>query len=345
MRKKLNKLIRRPSSQLQARSERITSDNMAEHREEVLGRARRFIYPLQHSKHRLVVISVSLLLASLVIFMAYCALALYKFKDHSGFLYQVTKVVPFPVARIGSDFVAYENYLFEVERYTHYYETQQDVDFNSENGARQLAEFKKRALNNVINDAYVREIAAQKGIGVSEQEVDQAIEVFRSQNRLGSSDRELESVLRDFWDWSVDDFRRSLKQELLNKKVVADLDTEARAKAEDALAQLRAGEDFAKLAHKVSEDPSTKNSGGEFGFLIDEENRDISPDTVQALFSLQPGEFSDIINIGYGLEIVKNIEQKDGRIRGAHIVFNFKDIDEYLKDVKDQTPPRTYISL
>lgn len=344
MKKKLNKLIRRPQEDTN-KPARITNESIAEHREEVLGRARRFIYPLQHSKHRLVIISVSLLLTALVIFVSYCVLALYRAKSNSEFLYQITKVVPFPVARMGSDFVEYENYLFEIQHYTHYYETQQDVDFDSESGKQQLAEFKKRALNKVVNDAYVREIAQQRGISVSDEEVDEAIEVIRSQNRLGSSDREFESVLRDFWDWSIDDFKRSLKQQILNEKLIAELDTDARAKAEDALSRLRAGTDFAKLAREVSEDTSTKSAGGDFGFAIDKSNRDIPPKTVEALFSLKPGEFSEIVNIGYGLEIVKNIDQKDDKIRAAHIVFNFKDLNEYLDSIKDERPARTYISF
>lgn len=344
MKKKLNKLVRRTPSEVD-RPQRITNENVAEHREEVLGRARRFIYPLQHSKHRLVVISVSLLALSIVIFFTYCALALYRFKDNSDFLHQVTRVVPFPVARIGSDFVSYEDYLFEIQHYTHYYETQQDVDFDSENGKQQLAEYKKRALDKVINEAYVRELAGQKGIYVSDAELDKAIETIRGQNRLGSSDREFESVLRDFWDWSPDDFKRSLRQQLLNEKVIAELDHESRTKAEDALRRLRDGEDFAKVAREVSEDTSTKDSGGSFGFLIDKNNRDISPNTVEALFALKPGEFSGTINIGYGLEIVKNIEQKDDKIQAAHIVFNFKDLSSYLGEIKDQRPARTYISF
>lgn len=345
MKKKINKIVRRQPEEVENKPARITNDNLAEHREEVLGRARRFIYPLQHSKHKLVLISTTLLLAAIVIFVTYCVIALYKVKSTSEFLYQVTKVVPFPIARIGSDFVDYENYLFETSHYIHYYETQQNVDFNSDSGKQQLADFKKRALNKVINEAYVRQIAEQKGINVSDQEVDQEVAIYRGQNRLGSSDKELESVLNDWWGWSMQDFRRSLKQQLLNRKVIAELDTQAKAKAEAALKQLKEGKDFEKLAKEVSEDPATKNNGGSFGGAIDKDNRDISPKTVEALFTLEPGEFSEIINIGYGLEIVKSIERQDDKVQGAHIVFNFKDIEAYLGESKDQKPARSYITL
>ncbi|MBW3569130.1 peptidylprolyl isomerase [Candidatus Parcubacteria bacterium] len=324
---------------------RITNENIAEHREEVLGSARKYIYPLRHSKHSLVKISLSLLAVALIVFFSYTALALYKFKSTSDFMYQVTKVVPFPVARIGTDFVSYESYLFEVKHYTHYYSTQADVDFESDRYKQQLADYKKRAQEKVINDAYAKIIAKQKGLTVSEQEVNDEIAVYRNQNRLGSTDDELKAVLHDFWNWSIDDFKRTLRQQLLNEKVVAELDTEAKQKAEDALWQLESGKDFSELAKEVSQDPATKENGGNFGFLIDKNNRDVSPKTVQTLFSLQSGEISKVINIGYGLQIVKNLEQKDDKIKAAHIVFNFKDINDYLGAIKDRRPAVTYATF
>jgi len=347
MKSKLKKVLSRKkhAEKPAETSPRVTNETLAAHREEVLGQARKFIYPLQHSKHRLVTISISLLLVAVVAFSSYCVFALYKTKSDSKFLYRVTQVIPFPVARIGSDFVAYENYLFEINHYTHYYRVQQKLDFNSEAGKQQLQEFKKTALSKVINDAYVKKIASERGIRVTEQELNNEIAVVRNQNRLGSSDKEFEAVLKDFWNWSVDDFRRSLRQQLLNDKVIVALDTDAKSKADSALSKLSTGADFSALAKEVSEDPATKQNGGDFGFAIDKNNRDISPKTVEVLFKLKPGETSDIINIGYGLEIVKSIEQTDGKIRAAHIVFNFKDIQEYLNDVKDKQKTRTYIRL
>jgi hypothetical protein len=324
---------------------RITNDNLAEHREEVLDSARKYKYPLRQPKHRLVKISASIFIAAVIIFFAYCAFALYKQKSDSYFLYRVTKVIPFPIARIGSHFIPYESYLFEVKHYEHYYQTQQNVDFKSPSGKKQLEEFKRRALDEVINDTYVNEIADEKGISVSDQEVNARIELIKSQNRIGSSDREFQDVLNEFWGWSVGDFKRSLKQQILTEKVKAALDTEAKSNAQKALERINAGESFEKVAKDVSEDPSTKVNGGDFGFPIDKSNRDIPPQTVQALFTLKAGEVSEILNVGYGLEIVKNLGYKDDQAKGAHIIFNFKDIKSYLGSIKDQRKARTYVNF
>ena len=325
---------------------RITNDTVAEHREQVLGRARKYIYPLQQSKHRLVVISVTLFLIALVVFFSYCVLALYKFKSNSTFLYKVTQVIPFPVARTGNDFVAYENYFFEINHYTHYYKTQQDLDLDSEAGMLQIAEFKKRALEKVINDAYIKEIANQKGIKVSNSEVNDEIAKVRNQNRLGSSDKEFRAVLRDFWGWSENDFKRSLKTQLLTEKVISALDTEAHDKANATAASLKNGEDFAAVAKEVSEEPISKAAGGDYGFVIELTNRDIDPSVTDALFKLKDGEVSGVIDVGYGLEIVKRVQtQGDGKVKASHIVFNYNDIGQYLNDMKDQKKARSYLRL
>lgn len=353
MRKKLKKLLNKsPIQKLTSRlnnevdeSARITNETLSAHREEVLSTARKYIYPLKHSKHKIVLVSTSLFLASIVAFFSYCLLALYKFQSSSTFLYRVTQVVPFPVARNGSTLIAYENYLFELRRYTHYYVTQQRLDIKSESGVQQLAEFRKRALDKVINDALIKQLAAKNNVNVSDQEVNDTITILRQQNRLGSSDKAFEDVLKEYWNWSAGDFKRSLKQQLLAQKLVSRLDTETHARAEAALLKLKQGVDFANLAREVSEDPSTKAAGGDFGTLIDKNSRDIAPQTADALFKLQPGQFSEVINIGYGLEIVKTTEFSDQKVRGAHILFNFKDINTYLDELKDTQKARFYIKV
>lgn len=322
---------------------RITNETVAEHREEVLKGARKYILPLQHSKHQVIIITTTLFIVAVVAFFSYVTLALYKFQQTSTFLYRVTQVIPFPVARTGGDFVMYENYLFELRHYMHYYETQQKLNFSDENGKQQLDAFKAQARQKVVDDAIVRDLAKQHGVSVSDREVTDQINLVRNQNRLGENDQVFEDVLSDYWGWNVDDFKRSLKQQLLARKLVAAMDTDTTNRAKTAEVELKSGADFAAVAKKYSDDTSTKDNGGEYGFQINRTNRDLSAQTVDALFKLQPGQVSGIINTGYTLEIVKNIEVSGDRVRGAHIQFVFKDINTYLDPVKDQQKTNIYI--
>ena len=324
---------------------RITTENIHEHREEVLGGAKKFVYPLKHSRHKIVIISVSIFVALFVGFMSYILLSLYKFQDTSKLTYQVTKILPLPIARVGGLFVSYEDYLFELRHYIHYFENQQELDFSTQSGQDQLKEQKKRALDQVINETYIKKIAKEKGITVSSAEIDKQIELLRSQNRLGGDSQVFEDVLRDFWGWTINDFRRSINNEILKNKVVQSLDPQVRERADKAKAELKNGKDFAVAAKEYSDDETTKEKGGELGFLVSKSDRNIPPQTAEVLFNLKPGEVSEVIDLGYGLEIIKNLGTEGDKVKAARIYFAYKDLDSYLNDYKDQQKARVYIKV
>jgi len=324
---------------------RITNETVAEHREEMLSSARKYIYPLQHTKGRVIKISLSLLILAIVLFFAYVFVALYRFQSSSTFLYGVTRVLPLPVAKAGSSWVSYESYLFELRHYMHYYETQQQINFKSDSGKEQLAAFRKQALQQVINDAYTKQIAVQHHISVSNSDVNDAVTLLREQNRLGSSDQEFSDVLKEFWGWSVDDFRRELRQQLLAQKVIATLGTATNTKAQQALSALHSGQKFEAVAKKYSDDATTKSNGGEYGVPIDQNNRDLAPQVVDELFKLKPGQISGIIDTGYTLEIVKVVSASDNKVHAAHIALNYQGISTYIKPQEAKHSSHRFISV
>lgn len=327
---------------------RITNESIAEHREEVLSSARKYIYPLRHSRHRIVKISIIIFVLAVIAFFIGCIVSLYKFQSTSSFMYAMTRILPFPVAKAGSSYVSYENYLFELRHFMHYYESQQGSNFSTEDGQRQLARFKQTSLEAAVNQAYVKQLAKEHNISVSNEEVNRQIELVRTQNRLGASDEVFRNVLREFWGWSVNDFKRELKNELLEQKVIAALDTSTNERAKMVLAKLKAGEDFSQLAARYSDDTATKDKGGAYGFVIDRNSRDVSPQAVDALFKLRKkSDVTGVINSGYYLEIDKLLENNDnsGKLQAAHITFKFKDIDGYLTSVKKQDSTQYYLHL
>lgn len=325
---------------------KITTESIAEHREEVLSGARKFIYPLEHSKRKVVFITVVISIITIVAFTIYCGLALYKFYHHNAFLYRVTQVVPFPIAKAGSAYVEYENYLFELRRYIHYYETQQRNLFGGED---QINTYRKEALNKVVNNAYVKELAKKNGVSVSDKEVDQRIAIVREQNRLGANNKVFADVLRDYWGWSIADFKRDLKDHMLAEKVSAKLDLEAQNKAKSAFEQIAGGADFVAVAKQVSEDPATKEAGGDYGFSITRTNPNVPPEVIDQLFKMAPGSYSGVIsasrldiNRSDTLEILK-VNSNDGTtVTAQHISFNLKDAAVYVEELKKQQPVRNY---
>lgn len=327
---------------------KITTETIGEHREEVLSGARKYIYPLQHSKHRIVVITTIIIIFTLLAFLAYSAAALYRLYHYNTFLYRITQVVPFPIARTGGTYVNYENYLFELRHYIHYYQNKQQNKFG---GEQQILTFRKQALEDVITNAYVKILADKNKVKVTDREVDTQITAVRNQNRLGSNDKVFADVLRDYWGWSITDFKRSLKEQMLATKVAAKLDTATQAKVEGFLKHAKSGTDFSQLAKEAS-DASDKENGGDYGFGITKTNPNVPPEIIDQLFKLKPGEVSDIILASRTdatrpntLEILK-VSSNDGTtVNAQHISFNLKDITVYIEELKKTQPVKTYVKF
>ena len=85
-----------------------------------------------------------------------------------------------------------------------------------------------------------------------------------------------------------------------------------RKQMDDILKRARAGEDFAKLATQYSEDPGTKNSGGEltpFARAKDDPTHAMVQEFETAAFSLTNNQVSDVITTQYGYHIIQLLDR------------------------------------
>ena len=282
-----------------------------------------------------------------MIFIGYVSIRVYSYNDHSDFIYNVTRVVRLPAAWLGSPRVtiSYEDYLFELRRQIHYFSTQQDVDFSSPDGKLLLASYQRKSLQTVIDNTYISQLAKQHAVFVSEEEIDTELSLLRQQNRLAGTDEELEVILKDFWGWSLSDYRRSIRRELVRQKVTATFNHETYERARMVLERIDAGEDFADLATEFSDDISTAANGGEYDFWLDLSAQNAHPKVLEATFVIDVDQTTEIVNTGYQLEIIKVLEVDGDLRRIAHVSFSFADIGPQIDEQRQASPPRILIDL
>ena len=102
-------------------------------------------------------------------------------------------------------------------------------------------------------------------------------------------------------------------------------DVEAvKKQAEDLLAQVKKGADFAQLATKYSEDEISARKGGDLDFFPQGQ---MVPEFDKAAFALAPGQISDIVKTQYGFHIIKVTEKKAATTRS---------LDEVRPQIEDQ---------
>lgn len=83
---------------------------------------------------------------------------------------------------------------------------------------------------------------------------------------------------------------------------------EAKAKAENLRKEVVDNKkDFAEIAKQFSEDPGSKESGGDLGF---NEAGSWVPEFSEAAFKLQPGQISDVVQTPFGFHVIKVEERK-----------------------------------
>ncbi len=108
-----------------------------------------------------------------------------------------------------------------------------------------------------------------------------------------------------------------------------------KATAEEVLGRALAGEDFAALATKYSEDPGSKESGGDLDFV---KRGMFVPEFDKVLFNedFQAGTvWPELVESSYGWHIIQKLEERgegeEREIRSAHILFA-KQTTDYLPD-------------
>ena len=90
----------------------------------------------------------------------------------------------------------------------------------------------------------------------------------------------------------------------------SETEDKARDKIVEVIRRAKAGEDFAKLAREVSEDPGSKDKGGDLGWVS---QGDMVPPFEQALFALKKGEISpEPVRTPFGFHVIKVVDVKEG---------------------------------
>ena len=97
------KFKKTPKAEKGLAEKKTERERVEERREEVLARGRKFKYPLQYAKHKLVINTVIIGIVAVFLMMTAGNFALYKFQDTGDIMYRISRLIPVPVAEISGE--------------------------------------------------------------------------------------------------------------------------------------------------------------------------------------------------------------------------------------------------
>lgn len=324
---------------------RITNETVAEHRERILAGGRRFKYPMQYARHRLVINTVIVALVTIVLLIVVGWWQLYLVQNTSSFFYRITRIIPVPVASVDGQQVPYNDYLMYYNSSAHYLQQSEQLNLNSADGKRQVAYVKRKTLDKAIRDAYVDKLARELKISVSDEQLKSANEDHLNTVNGRISQETYNASTFNLLGWAPDEEQSVTKSQLLKDDVSFTIDEAAKKKQEQADTLVRQPDaDFDKIAAQLGGQGDDKVTTGISG-LVPLVNRDGG--LTQAASKLKQGEISGAVKAttGDGYYFVKLLDRNDTQLSYAYLRIPLTEFDKRLAALKKDGKVKEYISV
>ncbi len=288
---------------------------------------------------------IGLIVAVLIVIIAFIGIVgwgIYKLDWRGQFVDQVVKIIPYPAASVDGSFISYKIFFKAVKISEKFYEKQKEAGFMAIPGQAELE--KDIMEDRLIENELVKKISKKYNISVSQSEIEEKIdEIIKRQG----SREEVEKFLAEYYGINLEEYKKyftkpNLLYDKTSEAVIDDesLNAEPKKKIQEALSKLRDGDEFEEVAKQYSEDEMAEENASLENFLRGELPQDIE----DQLFSMQEGEFTDILTLADRFVIFK-LEKKDeekGVLTLKRIIVNITTLDDLIKEAIEKAQIKIY---
>ena len=317
-------------------------EKVEERREEVLAKGRKFKYPLQYTKHKLVINTILVAAVAVVAMVVAGWLALYQFQSTGEMMYRVTQVLPMPVAEVEGAKVRYSDYLMIYRSNLQTSEQQSGQLGNTEDDDLVRAEYKRTALEAAVEYTYAMKLGKELGLSVAEEEIDQAFDEHRKVGGVERSEEAFLKIVQDNFGMNRREYRRMLELTLMKAKVEQEIDETAQAVAAEVETMLNEnGGDMAAVAESLGEQVEYEATGQ----LVD--NMNVDGGRSNKAMTLEPGQVSErfLSNNGDGYYFVKLVEKTETQVNYESIKVKFTTFAERVAQLYEEGKVKELIEV
>lgn len=148
--------------------------------------------------------------------------------------------------------------------------------------------------------------------------------ILADEAKVGASIEVPEADLRTAYNQRIESYRTPERVKVRHILIKADPNNKdelakAEAKAAGLLKQIKGGADFAKLARENSDDPGSKEKGGEYDFIT---HGQFVPEFEKVAFALKPKEISNLVKTQFGYHIIQLLDRQEAKVKPFEDVKN-----------------------
>ena len=322
----------------------ITQQNLEESREEILAKGKKFRYPFQYSKHRLVIITILISIVAVVAFGFLCWFQLYQAQNTSDVMYRFAKAFNLPIAKADNVSIRYSDYLMFYRSSIKSIERQQGALDDSEDSRLLDSYYRRQALNSAEEEDYALAKLNEMGKPVTDDEIDAVVEEHKTIDGEVRSDQAFEGIIRDNFGLNMTDYGRMIKLSLARKNYAAEIDERAKKMVAEISEELKTNKDFAKIAEKYKNNDIF--SYETLDEMVDVTNLD-SGRAAAAMAIKEVGGVSEpfVSKNGDGYYFVKLTEREGSRVRYESIWVRFTEFDNRMQKLREEGKIDEYIKL
>ena len=317
-------------------------EKVEERREEILATGRKFKYPLQWTKHRIVTNTILITVVVVAMMVIGGWLALYRLGMTDEFLFRITKIFPVPVANVNSENVLFSDYLMLYRSSMTSIERQSGTQFDEGSIGTLRAEYKRAALSEAEEYTFAANLAKELDITVSKEEVANEFSRHLSIGGIERSEEGFIKIIEDNFGLSKDEYERMLYLSLLKAKVEEKLDTTAVKTVTEVESLLAENDnDYQAVAEALGDKIQYQETGG----IVDSKN--IDGGRASEAMKLEPGESSGkfISMNGDGYYFVKLIKKTDTGVNFVSIKVPFTEFDKRFEALNTENKITEYIEI
>ena len=313
-----------------------------ERREEVLARGRKFKYPLQFTKHRVVVNTILIAFIVTAIILTSGWLALYQFGMTDEMLFRVTKIFPVPVAIVDGEAVRFSDYLMFYRSSMLSIERQSGQVDNQSNLDTLRLQYKRAALNEAEDYSFAVKLAKENGITVSSEEI---ANEFSRHLKIGGVDRSEQGfmkIVEENFGLNREEYERMLYLTLMRAKVEAEIDEPANIIANQVESLLKEnGGNYSAVAEKLGSSIVYEETGGMVS------NQNIDGGRASEASKLEPGGQSGrfVSMNGDGYYFVKLIKKTETEVNFVSIKVPFTEFKKRMDTLRADNKIQEFVHV